>query len=502
MEKFQKFFAVMLLGLLQLAVGQVQANAQSPTGSYSVTVTTPGTFGQVMLQTVENWTDVVELKVSGHLNDLDLAYLSRMFNITELDLSNTDITTISGCNGLSKLRSIVLPTTVTIIEDNAFSGCTSLSSFALNNIEIIGAYAFKDCGGLTGTLSGVKVKTINSRAFSGCNHIEEISFPVVEEIGDYAFYGCSLLTNVYIPEVKRLGAWAFNSCSKVQSIHIAKCTNLGDDDPTGRDRGGCFKWCSDLNSVILSDELEIIPYETFNYCEQLKSIKLPSNLKAIGDYAFRSTMLSAIDIPEGVKSIGREAFSCPLETVVLPSTLETIASNAFLYSERNWNSSTGAYSYSYYLNDVYCKSVVPILTSTFNNDMVKAATLHVPSFSVSAYKLDDNWYKFNKIEAIDGDLTDVTINNTFTIIDYSGLSDNANLTLTSSASQNIAAHLTISGENTLSLNDYIQYQDFKQGMYRTTLITNNEVRANNITTRLLLPTNEWSFISMPYDVNV
>ena len=38
--------------------------------------------------------------------------------------------------------------------------------------------------------------------------------------------------------------------------------------------------------------------------------------------------------------------------------------------------------------------------------------------------------------------------------------------------------------------------------YCTTIIPHNEVRANNVSTKVLLPTNKWSFISFPYDVNV
>ena len=199
--------------------------------------------------------------------------------------------------------------------------------------------------------------------------------------------------------------------------------------------------------------------------------------------------------------------------------MESIGYNSFFYTKEDYNPSTGEYTYSYVLKDVYCKSIVPIVTSVFNNDMVTSATLHVPVLSVSAYKLDENWYKFNKIEAIEGNLSDLTINNTFTLIDYTGLSDNVNLTLTSSDKQNIAGHLTIGGRTALSLNNYIQRQNFKYVReeyrdendnyvskytypYCTTLITHNDVHANNVTTKIQLPTNRWSFLSLPYDVNV
>lgn len=86
----------MLMGWLHVVMGLSQAKAQTADGVYSVTVNTAGTFGQVMLQTVENWTDVKELTVAGHLNETDMGYFSRMVYMTKLDLSGVDITDVSG----------------------------------------------------------------------------------------------------------------------------------------------------------------------------------------------------------------------------------------------------------------------------------------------------------------------------------------------------------------------------------------------------------------------
>lgn len=524
MENPKKLFVVMLVCILQLVMtNQNAAKAQSTDGIYTVTVNTPGTFGQVMLQTVENWSDVVELTIKGTLNNSDMAYFSRMLNLEKLDLAQTAITTVAGCNGLTSLQTVVLPESVIAIEDEAFNSCTSLSSINLSNINIIGSSAFYECRNLSGNLNLPNTIVIEALAFYNCINLNSVSMPVVEEIGRRAFsinYGIknsSKLTSVIMPKVKTIGYEAFKDCSKLQSIDIPNCISLGSIDNTNE--GGCFEGCLSLKSVTLSENLEYIPYETFQNTG-LKTIKLPSSLKAIGKYAFASSPITTIDIIEGVTIIEHKAFyGCPLVDITLPSTLEYIGSDAFFHQEQNYNSSTGKYDYSYVLKDVYCKSVVPLITSAFNNDMAKGATLHVPTFSVSAYKLDDNWYKFNKIEAIDGALSDVTINNAFTIIDYSGLANNANLTLTSSESQQTAGHLTISSGTALSLNNYIQAQNFHYQRnddydengnhayrysypYCTTMISDNEVRANNVTTKILRPTNQWSFISMPYDVNV
>lgn len=514
MRKFQSLIVGLLICLMQFSTaGHFQVFAQSTTGVYSVTVNTPGTFGQVMLQTVDNWSDVIELTVSGHLNSDDMAYFSRMLNITKLDLSNTDVTSIGGCSGLNMLQSIVLPTTVKEIDSEAFSNCSSLTSIELNNIETIGSSAFSNCKALSGSIIGASVKNIGDEAFYNCINIESISFPIIEQIGNTAFSGESWnglkLSSVEISNVKILGASVFAGCKLLNSIDIRNCEEIG---------RSCFGGCNNLIYVVLSDNLSEIPSSCFNNTG-IQSINLPSSLINIGSEAFYGSKLLTINIPEGVKTINYFAFNCPLESITLPSTLESIHNNAFYFEKKVYNSSTGNYDYQYCLKNVYCKSVVPLVTSAFNNDMAKDATLYVPAFSVSAYKLDDNWYKFNKIQAIDGNLSDITINNTFTVIDYSGISDNANLTLTSSEAQQTAGHLTIDAGSIWSLNNYTQIQNFRYESngyydennnyvykytypYCTTIIPHNEVRANNVSTKVLLPTNKWSFISFPYDVNV
>lgn len=511
MKKTKRIFAVTLIVLLHSVVGAFSVKAQS----YSVTVNTPGTFGHMILQTVENWSDIVELTVSGQLNSSDMEYFSRMQNMTKLDVSNVNINSFTGCAGLPLLQTVILPQSVIKIEDYAFDYCISLTTINLSEIEEIGSYAFRYCRKLTGDIKLPKLKILGDYAFQFCESLTTIEMPAVIEIGIRAFCGTPL-TSVTMENVTHIGYGAFEGCDALVSINIPNCLSLGNDDADSWE--GCFAGCYSLISVTLSEDLKSIPGGAFR-SSGLKSIQLPSKLETIGNEAFADAQLSTIDIPEGVKYIGYDAFKgCPLETIALPSTLQDIGNCAF-DQNKTYNPETGNFEYGYHLKDVYCKSVVPIVTLAFNNDVAKGATLHVPAFSVSAYKLDDNWYNFNKIVAIDGNLSDVTINNTFTIIDYTGLAENANLALTSSVSQQTAGHLTISGDAPLSLDNYVQNQEFhseRTGYYDengdyvyryyypycTTLITNNEVRANNVSTKVLLPTNCWSFISMPYDVNV
>ena len=118
-----------------------------------------------MLQTVDNWSDVVELTISGHLNSADMAYFSRMQNMTKLDLGQVDITDISGCEGLSLLHTVVLPESVIIINDNAFKDCDALSTINISQVEEIKSASFSGCTGLTGDLTLPNLKNLGIAPF-------------------------------------------------------------------------------------------------------------------------------------------------------------------------------------------------------------------------------------------------------------------------------------------------------------------------------------------------
>ena len=64
--------------------------------------------------------------------------------------------------------------------------------------------------------------------------------------------------------------------------------------------------------------------------EKFDSVTLPSELKVIGNNAFRESGLSEVDLPPQLKEIGMAAFSMnSLETVVLPDTVEKLGGGAF-----------------------------------------------------------------------------------------------------------------------------------------------------------------------------
>ena len=100
----------------------------------------------------------------------------------------------------SKLKSVVIPDTVTHISRFAFAHCISLESINMpESLYSIEQYAFYDCPKLKGLNLPENLNIIEQRAFCGCKSITEISIPKsCKSIGEYAFLDCNSLNKIKI----------------------------------------------------------------------------------------------------------------------------------------------------------------------------------------------------------------------------------------------------------------------------------------------------------------
>ena len=235
---------------------------------------------------------------------------------------------------------LVIPNSVTTIDDYAFYKCTNLNgSLTLSNsLKTIGTSAFYWCLGLKGNLTlPDSVTTIGDNAFCNCYKFTgNLTIPnSVSTIGNGAFYNCWGFTgNLTIPNsVTTIDVSAFQKCSGFTGSLILpnSVTTIGDN---------AFDGCSGFTNLKLSEKLSIIPFGAFSGCTNLSGeLVIPASVKEIGREAFSncSGFTGNLTIPNSVTTIGNGAFiGCYgfNGNLTLPNSITTIGESAFYNCQR------------------------------------------------------------------------------------------------------------------------------------------------------------------------
>lgn len=212
---------------------------------------------------------------------------------------------------------------VSIIGNNAFSGCTSLETVTgYNNVESCGAYAFfntpfqNNRSDKTLIMGSVLVNSTASGAYTVPSGVKSIS--------SYAFVNNTGLTSVTIGDsVSSIGEGAFYGCSKLSSVSVSSAVSyIG---PFAFE-GSKFLTSKTDQFVILGNGILVDVNTTSS------SIKIPSSVKQIAAGVFyQNKTLSSVEIPDSVTAIGMRAFSgcTSLSTVTLPDSLVLLDKEAF-----------------------------------------------------------------------------------------------------------------------------------------------------------------------------
>lgn len=191
----------------------------------------------------------------------------------------------------SPITSIVLPDTVTEIDDYAFYGCKNLSSvLAPPTCKRIGNYAFSGCDALQQIVLPSYLRTIGEYAFSESaltsitipryvdsmgtgafldsvgepSHLTSVTFAGYTPIPAFCFMGCTSLTTANTPYVTQIGISAFDGCSALTEILIPDSVILVGED--------AFAGCAGLTKITIGDKakgLDMSAFPGFTFTEYM-----------------------------------------------------------------------------------------------------------------------------------------------------------------------------------------------------------------------------------------
>ncbi len=206
----------------------------------------------------------------------------------------------TGCTNLTR---VVIPDSVTNIEDKTFKDCTNLTSVVLpQGLKIIGFGMFDQCSSLTDITIPKSVTCIEGSAFKGCRSLTSITIPEGVTCIDYwTFEDCENLTEIVIPEsVTRIDFSAFRGCRKLASVTIpASVTKFG---------GHVFDGTAWLEQH--PDDLVIINHVLIAYKGKEASLTIPEGVTDIAEGAVKCCKeLQHVTIPDSVTSIGKGTFN-------------------------------------------------------------------------------------------------------------------------------------------------------------------------------------------------
>lgn len=179
------------------------------------------------------------------------------------------------------ITEIDIPSTVTVIDCEAFISCKKLKKISLpKKIQKLGHSAFSSCESLEEIVLPENLTSIESFLFEDCSSLKEIEIPeTVTYIDPFAFKDCSKLSYVEIPSsVKTIDEYAFSGTGLIKVTIPGTVTNIGDN---------CFYNCEFLEYVYIEEGVSQIGEDVFSYCDSLKYISVPDSL--IYEYYFWSS---------------------------------------------------------------------------------------------------------------------------------------------------------------------------------------------------------------------
>lgn len=309
------------------------------------------------VETANKSSDIATLKEVNNYELNDLEHLSYALPVRTVTLSK-DLTTISEgafkCNthlytvthnGVASDQvqkgTLILPSSVKNIGDNAFSDCSRWSEvqkddemqyevYGLGKIDIrnlnldsFGVGVFENDFFLSEAILPSSLKVIPERLFNGCGKRAIISQEGVNVIS--ASHG---LRSIVLPgDVEKISKKAFQNCIELvydgrvfKDSDTIDSLTLNEEDRVEGKQITLFK---------MPNSLETIEDYAFNGCSKLGKVAFGTGLKTIGEKAFMNCSLDKLNPAEDEKNTFEPGYGLTNVSFSLAKNLETIGSSAF-----------------------------------------------------------------------------------------------------------------------------------------------------------------------------
>lgn len=259
---------------------------------------------------------------------------------------------------------------ITVVNDAAFSGCSSLKKFDLPFVKIYGDEAFMDCTALSkvGMEEEISATDIGDNCFENCTSLSQPVNSKVSTVGDSAFRNSgitSLVISGTVGNTVVYGDYAFADCKNLESADItiedgveysvgsylfANDAKLKDVKFTGSEivegmfqecsalssvtakkaaivRAGAFKNCTSLTG--LDNKFSLIESDAFNGCTDLKEIPADASTSFTGESNFAScSSLTSVEVPELCAGMFSECKD--LKSVKFLNPIKVLPENVFV----------------------------------------------------------------------------------------------------------------------------------------------------------------------------
>jgi len=215
---------------------------------------------------------------------------------------------------------------LSMVYQQAFLNCKKLKKVDLSNVKTItiSDECFAGCSSLSEVVDMPSIGTMHHRAFANCTSLTKVDLTGLHMSGEYVFVGCTNLATIKTGKFTAIGKYMFSSCTGLRTRVTLQTPKIGD---------GAFSGCVNLSGVkFTSHEGEKLSFDigarAFEDCGKnlngnFQIVWEGEIIRSIGERAFAGSSLKEFGAITGLTSLGADAFAnTKISTIYVNDTLD------------------------------------------------------------------------------------------------------------------------------------------------------------------------------------